>query len=378
MIKPSLFEPYHLGLSKLGNRIVMAPMTRARAPDEIPNEQTALYYRQRANAGLIVTEGSQISREGQGHIFTPGIYTPEMVAGWRAVTDAVHAEGGTIFIQLWHVGRSSHVSIQESGQPPVSSMARLASNQRTYAWDGSNQPGYVLQSQPRALKAEEIPRVTRDFVTAAANARAAGFDGVEIHGSNGYLFEQFINGELNTRDDRYGGSIENRLRFVLETVDAVAARIGRECTGIRLSPFGRFNDMHGYDNEEETWLTLAGELSTRRIAYVHLCDQASLGVQAIPEGFLPKFRQVYQGTLIVAGDYTRDRAQRTLDERGADLIAFGRPFIGNPDLVARLANGWPLAVADRASYYGGGAEGYTDFPAYQPSPRSQSTELKRA
>lgn len=361
---PSLFDPFDLSGLLLRNRIVMAPMTRSRAVTLAPNDDTVLYYRQRAGAGLIITEGTNVSQEGRGQVFTPGIYTSDQIAGWRRVTDAVHAEGGAIFSQLWHVGRNSHTSHQRDGHPPVSSVARR-SRTETWAFDDLGTEKRLPTSVPRALETEEVARVTADFVSAARNAIEAGFDGVELHGANGYLFEQFINGELNQRDDRYGGSIENRLRFTLETIDAVSAAIGNARTGIRLAPFGRFGDMHPYEDEEETWLTLARELACRPIAYVHISDQASLGEQAIPEGFLSKFRDAFPGTLIVAGNYNKERGQAALDANRADLIAIGRSFIANPDLVTRMANDWPLAEIDRTTLYTRTRDGYTDYPSYK-------------
>jgi len=361
---PSLFDPFNLSGLILRNRIVMAPMTRSRAVTLAPDDDTVLYYRQRAGAGLIITEGTNVSQEGRGQVFTPGIYTSAQVDAWRRVTQAVHEEGGAIFCQLWHVGRNSHVSHQPDRAPPVSSAARR-SNTETWAFDEAGGEARIPTSVPRALETDEIARVTADFVRAAQNAIEAGFDGVELHGANGYLFEQFINGELNQRSDRYGGSIENRIRFTLETIDAVSAAIGEARTGIRLAPFGRFGDMRDYEDEEETWLTLGQALADRRTAYVHISDQASLGEQAIPAGFLEKFRRAFPGTLVVAGNYNKERGQAALDAGRADLIAIGRPFIANPDLVRRMANDWPLAEIDRATLYTRSREGYVDYPNYE-------------
>ncbi|MET0732722.1 MAG: alkene reductase [Casimicrobiaceae bacterium] len=373
---PSLFDPYDLGTIPLANRIVMAPMTRSRARNAsyAPDADMALYYAQRAGAGLIVSEGAPISVQGRGWAFTPGIHTPEQIAGWRGVTDAVHAKGGVIFAQIWHVGRASHVSLQSQGQALVSSVDTQAHGVVSFAYDESGNPAYLPQSKPSALKTDEIPLVTDDFVKAARNARAADLDGIELHAANGYLFEQFINGALNTRDDRYGGaSIENRLRFTLETVDAVSATIGGQRTGIRLSPFGRYNDMHPFKGEDETWLALAAELSKRKLSYIHLSDQTTLGAHGIPEGFVDQFRRAYTGTLIVAGGYTGHNGQAVLDAGRADLIAIGRPFISNPDLVKRLRNGWPLASPERATFYDGGRHGYIDYPTFETSSRRLRT-----
>lgn len=361
---PALFDSYRLGPLALRNRVVMAPMTRSRSRMLVPDASTALYYRQRATAGLIITEGSPVSIEGRGQAFTPGIHTRAQIAGWRKVTDAVHAEGGKIFVQLWHVGRSSHTSLQE-GALPVCPVAVAAAGQVAYALDTDGVARPLPVSTPRALATAEIPRVTADFVQAARNALEAGFDGVELHGANGYLFEQFINGGLNLRTDRYGGSIGNRLRFTLETIDAIAGEIGSERIGIRLAPFGRYGDLHPFAGEEATWLALARALSTRSLAYAHLCDQKNRNCQAMPAGFARQFRESYRGTLIIAGGYDKARGQAALDEGLVDLVAFGRPFIANPDLVERMRNDWPLAEADPASVYGGGEKGYIDYPEYR-------------
>jgi N-ethylmaleimide reductase len=359
----SIFDAYQLGPTAMRNRIVMAPMTRSRAMSHAPDADTALYYRQRAGAGLIVTEGTPISREGRGYAYTPGIYSDDQVSGWRRVVDGVHAEGGTIFAQLWHVGRQSHVSLQADQAPPVSSM-NVRADVDVWGFDANGTACGVAASQPRALETDEITRVTQNFVTAADNAMRAGFDGVELHGANGYLFEQFINGALNQRTDHYGGSIENRLRFALETLDAVCAKVGGAITGIRLAPFGRFGDMAGYDDEKETWLAMAQAMSERDIAYVHVSDQETLGAEAIPNGFVDEFRAIYKGVLIVAGGFDDQKADTTLAADRADLIAIGRPFISNPDLIERYRQNWPVVEPDRDTFYTGGRTGYTDYPPY--------------
>ncbi|MGF6444696.1 alkene reductase [Paraburkholderia youngii] len=363
-----LFDGYDLSGLSLRNRVVMAPMTRSRAANGVADSETALYYRQRAGAGLIVTEGSQISVEGRGYLLTPGIHTPEQVEGWAKVTRAVHEEGGRIFIQLWHVGRISHTTLQTNAESPVSSVDRPAVGSTARAYDAAGSPATVHVSRPRALTTFEISRVVKDFVRAATNAIAAGFDGVEIHGANGYLLEQFLNGALNTRVDRYGGvRIENRLRFVLETIDAVADAIGAAKTGLRLSPFGRIHDMQAYAGEEETWLTLAAQLAARKLAYVHLNDQHPFGPPALSANFLRKWRDVYPGTIVLAGGFDLHKGDQMISSGVADLIAFGRPFISNPDLVQRLANGLALAPIDRSNFYGGGPKGYTDYPVFDHS-----------
>ena len=361
----TLFDRCELGGLALRNRIVMAPMTRSRAVTTVPDALTATYYAQRAGAGLIVTEGAQVSEQGRGYLFTPGLHTKAQVAGWKGVTAAVHAEGGAIFAQIWHVGRLSHTSLQPGERAPVGPVAKAAAGVQAFAFREDGTPGQMPVSVPRALAASELPGITGDFVDAARNAIEAGFDGIEIHGANGYLFEQFVNGGLNTRDDAYGGSdIAKRLRFVLETVDAVVAAIGAHRVGIRLSPFNRIFDMPAFEGEADTWLALAHELATRGLAYVHISNREAIVANA-GVGFLREFREAYGGTVILAGNYGRESAAADLDAGLADLVAFGRPFIANPDLVERLRNGWPLAEGDSATFYGGGEAGYTDYPAYR-------------
>lgn len=362
----NLFSTYKLGPLTLANRVVMAPMTRARAINLAPDDKTAIYYRQRASAGLIISEGLPISEEGRGQAHTPGIYSEEQIEGWRNVTRAVHENGGLMFAQLWHVGRASHTSHQPGGAAPVGASDLLGEKTVTWVVDDDGVAKMVPQSPPQKLSAEEVRRVTKDFVRAAQSAIQANFDGVELHGANGYLFEQFINGSVNNRTDQFGGSIENRMRFTLETVDAVIDAIGSDRVGIRLAPFGRFNDMRAFETERETWLALAAQLSKRQLAYVHISDQETLGAQPIPPGFLTEFRTSYTGTLIVAGGYDKERGNEALATEQADLIAIGRGFISNPDLVERMKNDWPLAEADINTLYGGDDRGYIDYPAYRP------------
>lgn len=360
-----LFKSFDLAGQPLRNRVVMAPMTRARAVDTVPDDLTVLYYRQRAGAGLIISEGAPVSIEGCGYLCNPGLYSQEQVAGWHRVTDAVHAEGGRIFAQLWHVGRVSHVSIQEDGKAPVSSAAKTGKNVWAFGRDDEGEARTLPASPPRALETDEVTRITQDFVRAARAAIDAGFDGVELHGANGYLFEQFVNGALNRREDRYGGSIENRLRFMLETLDAIAAEIGNNRVGVRVSPFGRLYGMEAYPDEAETWVALAAAFETRKLAYVHLSDQLTIGAEKMPEGFAQAFRETYTGTLIAAGGFSRETAEAALQSGELDLIAFGRPFIANPDLVERMRHDRPINSADRATWYGAsGARGYTDYPTW--------------
>ncbi|MBB3002317.1 2,4-dienoyl-CoA reductase-like NADH-dependent reductase (Old Yellow Enzyme family) [Paraburkholderia tropica] len=369
----TLFDAYDLAGRPLRNRVVMAPMTRARAPGNVPNAATVRYYAQRASAGLIVTEGTPISPEGNGFVDCPGIWNDTQVAAWRDVTDAVHDLGGTIFTQIWHVGRMSHVSLQPGGAAPVSSTTAQAAKSSAFGYDEHGQPAFVTASKPHALSLDEIARVIEDFANAAQNAVDAGFDGVEIHGANGYLVEQFINGAVNDRTDAYGGdTVENRARFALAVVDACIARIGRERVGIRLSPFGRLHELGDFDGEADTFLYLARELGARGIAYVHIMDQASRGAPAMPAGFLERFRAAYRSetrgtsgaTLILAGGLDFQKASALLASGTIDLAAFGAPYIANPDLVERFRHGWAIAKVDASTYYGGDAHGYTDYPHY--------------
>jgi len=370
-----LFGKFTLGDIELANRIVMAPMTRSRAPDDIANEQIALYYTQRATAGLIVSEGTPVSREGQGYLFNPGIFGKKQIAGWKLTTDSVHSVGGKIFAQLWHVGRVSHTSLQIDGAAPVSSSDKPAAKATAFAYKEDGEPGFVETSKPRPLSTEEVGRVVNDFAQAAENAINAGFDGVEIHGANGYLFEQFINPKVNDRSDKYGAqNIEDRLRFVFEVVDAVCARIGKGRVGIRISPYGQLFDMPLYDDIDETYSALCKGLGERGIAYVHVMDQTNFffsadDAQSKDEAIKNLLKICRDGlketALILAGDLTRERAQDYLDSGLIDLAAFGQPFIANPDLVYRLENALPLNKPDRDTYYGGSAEGYIDYPPYE-------------
>ena len=363
----TLLEPYDLHGLPLRNRIVMAPMTRSRATTTVPDALTATYYGQRASAGLIISEGAQVSEQGRGYLFTPGLHSAAQVQGWKAVTAAVHERGGAIFAQLWHVGRVAHCSVQPYERAPVGPVAKAARGVNAFGYREDGTPGQMPVTTPRALETEEIPKITADFVAAARNAIKAGFDGVEIHGANGYLFEQFINGGLNVREDRYGGAdVGNRLRLLLETVDAVADAIGARRTGVRVSPFNRVFDMPAFDGEAETWMTLAGELRARGLAYVHLSNRGGVLDNGGRE-YLKDFRAACGGTFIIAGNYDRAGAEADLRDGFGDLVAFGRPYISNPDLVERLRNDWPLADSDPATFYGGGEAGYTDYPTWEQS-----------
>lgn len=364
-----LFKPYHLGGLELPNRIVMPPMTRARATDgNVPTALMAEYYAQRASAGLIVTEGTQISQQGQGYAWTPGIHSPEQVAGWRIVTDAVHAAGGCIFAQLWHVGRVSHVSLQPGAVAPVSSSPLVAEGVKVFIDPEGKGPlvgagGMVQHSAPRPLREAEVAQVVQDFAAAARNALDAGFDGVELHGANGYLINQFIDSQANTRTDGYGGSLSNRLRFLREVTEAVIAVVGAERVGVRLAPLTTLQGAVD-DTPHATYLGAAKLLDDLDVAYIHIAEADWEDAPEMPPAFKEALRMIYGGTLIYAGKYTRERAEVALRSGWADLIGFGRPFVANPDLPDRLRHGWPLAQPEAGRFFGGAAAGYTDYPFY--------------
>ncbi|MFN9472278.1 alkene reductase [Acidovorax sp.] len=360
-----LCRPLQLGPLALPSRIVMAPMTRARSsqPGDVPNALMAQYYAQRASAGLIVTEATQISRQGQGYSFTPGIYSDAQVDGWRRVTDAVHAEGGRMVLQLWHVGRMSHASFHADGLP----VAPSAIAPQAQVWvAGDDGVGRMVDSPvPRALSVQDIQGVIGDFRRAAANAMRAGFDGVEIHGANGYLVDQFLLTTSNPRTDAYpGATLEGRTRFALDVATAVASEAGAERTGMRLAPF---ITQRGMDCPEiiPTMLHLARQLDATGLAYLHLVEADWADAPQIPDAFRTALRQAYQGRVIVAGGYDAARASQVLSDGFADLVAFGRPFIANPDLPRRLAEGLPLAAFDAKALFGGDARGYSDYAAYE-------------
>jgi N-ethylmaleimide reductase len=356
-----LFDSFRLGDLTLPNRVVMAPLTRNRAdPGNVPSALAVEYYSQRASAGLIVSEGTQVVPEGQGYELTPGLHSPAQIAGWKKVTDAVHARGGRIFAQLWHVGRVSHVSLQPGGGPPVAPSAIRA---RTKTYVGGN---FAEVSEPRALELHEIPGVIAGYRQGARNAIDAGFDGVEIHGANGYLVDQFMRDSTNKRTDAYGGPIENRARFLLEVTDAIAREIGASRTGIRISPVSPANDIA--DSDPWTLFCYAVDrLNAIKPVYLHVVEGATGGDRDIAgDRFdFAAFRKRFHGAYIANNGYTPDTAAKTLAEGRADLIAFGKPFIANPDLVTRLKKRAPLAVPDKATFYGGGAKGYTDYPALE-------------
>jgi N-ethylmaleimide reductase len=357
MTDTDLFSPYTLGGLTLANRIVMAPLTRNRAGTGlVPSELAADYYAQRASAGLIVAEATQVSKQAQGYQDTPGLYTPEQVAGWRKVTDAVHARGGRIFVQLWHVGRVSHVDLH-GGEAPVAPSA-IRAETMTFVNNG-----FAAVSEPRALELDEIPGIAADFRSAAANAIEAGFDGVEIHGANGYLLDQFLRETANTRTDAYGGSIENRARLLIEVTAAVASEIGAHRTGVRLSPVSPAGGVVPASDEQPQYNHVVEKLDGLGIAYIHVVEGVTAGPRDGRSFDFDALRKTFRNTYIANNGYDLELASSRLAGGKADLVALGRPFIANPDLVERLKNNVALAQLNPATLYGGGAEGYTDYPA---------------
>ena len=361
----SLFEPTHAGDIALANRIAMAPLTRNRAPDAIPTELTATYYAQRATAGLIISEATAISPEGQGYADVPGLYGTEQLDGWKKVTRAVHEAGGKIVVQLWHVGRISHTSLQPDHAKHVAPSAIRAHAKTVLLKDGV--PTFTDTSEPRALDAEELPRIVQDYRHAARNAIAAGFDGVEIHAANGYLIDQFLKTGANQRTDDYGGSIKNRARLLLEVTRAIVDEIGGGRTGIRLSPVTPANDIVD-ENPQPLFDYVVRELGKLGLAYVHVIEGATGGPRELPDRPFDyaELRNAYRaaggkGAWMVNNGYDRALAEAAL-ANGADIVAFGRPFISNPDLVERLKQNAPLNELNRDTLYGGGAKGYTDYP----------------
>jgi N-ethylmaleimide reductase len=357
MSQTKLFEPFRLGPITLPNRFAMAPLTRNRAvpPGMVPSPLAVDYYGQRASAGLLITEASQVSQQGQGYQDTPGIYSKEQVAGWRQVTDRVHEKGGRIFIQLWHVGRVSHDSLQPGGGKPVAPSAIRAKG-KTFV-NGT----FADISEPRALELSEIPDIIEDFKRGTENALAAGFDGVEIHGANGYLLDQFAKDGTNKRTDAYGGSIENRAKLMLEVSKVVAAVAGAERTGIRISPVTPANDISDSDPQPLFDYIVDG-LNALKLTYLHVVEGATGGPRDIAPFDYAGLRKRFGGAYVANNGYDFDLATKVLEAGAADLIAFGKPFISNPDLVERLKKGAPLNEWDKATFYGGGAKGYTDYP----------------
>ncbi|WCE05698.1 alkene reductase [Pseudoxanthomonas sp. JBR18] len=383
MQHPSLFQPVTLGPHTLRNRIVLPPLTRQRSgqPGDVPTDLMAAYYRQRASAGLIITEGTQIEPRGKGYAWTPGIYSAAQVEGWRKVTDAVHAEGGTIFAQLWHVGRVSHAELQPDGEAPVAPSALQAQRVKAFIETAPGTGTLVDPSVPRALSVAEIKDLVELYAQAARNALAAGFDGVEIHAANGYLVNQFISAHANHRTDEYGGSLSNRLRFLREVVAALAAVVGPDRLGVRFTPLFTSTDQDrvyiGFveDDPHRTYIEAIKVLEAAGVAYLSIAEADWDNAPDLPADFRRDVRQCFSGRIVYAGRYTAERGAALVDAGLADLIAIGRPFIANPDLPARIANGWPLNALNPATLYGGAEQGFTDYPAYAGSTVPTSNEV---
>lgn len=361
-----LFSPTKFGSLTLKNRLVMSPLTRNRAVGGVPNDLMAEYYAQRAaSAGLIITEGTSPSPNGLGYPRIPGAFSDAQAAGWKKVTSAVHAKGAKIFLQLMHTGRIGHPNNLPAGAQVVAPSAVAAAGEIYTDAEGPRP-----HATPKAMTEADIKTAIGEYVHAAKNAVTAGFDGVELHGANGYLLEQFIRPNSNRRTDAYGGPIENRARFVLEVVKAVAAAIGKDKVGIRLSPYGAFNDMPPYSEMEADYTYLARELNKLGILYVHLVDHSSMGAPVVPQSIKDTFRKEFKGALILSGGYDLARAEADLAAGKGDLVAVGRPILANPDLVERWKAGAPLNPPDPATFYTPGPKGYTDYPvlAKQPEP----------
>jgi N-ethylmaleimide reductase len=369
----SLFSSINLGPYTLKNRIVMPPLTRSRStvPGNIPNEVMATYYAQRASAGFMVTEGTQIEPRGQGYAWTPGIHSNQQIAGWKKVTDAVHAEGGIIFAQLWHVGRVSHTSLQPNEAKPIAPSALIADSVKVFIETGPAQGALADPSEPQALTTDEVKELVGMYAQAARNALEAGFDGVELHCANGYLVNQFISEHTNKRDDEYGGSLTNRLRFLKEIVAAVSDVVGPERLGVRFAPlFSSTDETRVYlglveSDPHHTYIEAIKVLEQAGIAYLSIAEADWDNAPDLPEQFYQAARAEFSGRIIYAGKYTVEKAVAMLVKGYGDLFAFGRPFIANPDLPARIKNQWPLNEADSATMYGGTEQGYSDYPYYK-------------
>lgn len=352
-----LFSPFQLGPLTLPNRIVLAPMTRSRAAaGNVQTEMNARYYAQRAGGGLLITEATQVTPAGQGYVRTPGIHSDEQVAGWRLVTEAVHRAGGRIFLQLWHVGRISHTSFQPDGAAPIAPSA-IAAKGMSFTATGP-QPF----STPRALELHEIPSVVAQFADGARRAKAAGFDGVELHGANGYLIDQFLRDGSNRRTDAYGGSAQNRVRFLLEVTEAVVGVWGADRVGVRLSPQGAYNDMSDSD-PATTFGHAAAALGARKLAYLHVVEAISGPMANGAPPLLPLLKQRFSGPLMINGGYDKQSAEAALAAGQAELVSFGVPYLANPDLPARFAKDAPLNRPDPATFYTEGEKGYIDYPS---------------
>ena len=352
-----LFDPFDTPLLHFKNRAVMSPMTRNRALGNVPNALMAEYYAQHATAGLIITEGTSPSANGLGYPRIPGLFDAEQARGWRQVTDAVHAAGGTLFVQFMHTGRVTHVANLPPNAEVLGPMDSACPGEMY-----TDSLGMQPHSPPRAMTEGDIAQAVREFARAARRAVEAGFDGVELHAANGYLIEQFLNANVNQRNDRYGGSIESRNRFALEVARAVAAEIGPARVGIRLSPYGVFNSTGPYADASSQYFALADELSNIGLLYMHVLDHAAMGAPPVPEELKTGLRERFKGAFILAGGFDKQRAEQALRDNRADLIAFGRPFLANPDLVERMRKDAPLNAPDMATFYVPGPKGYTDYP----------------
>ena len=368
----SLFDPIKIGDIELANRVVMAPLTRNHSPGAVPNALNVTYYEQRATAGLLITEATAITHQGQGYADVPGLYTKEALDGWKQVTTAVHKAGGKIVVQMWHVGRISHTSLQPNGGKPVSASA-IQAKSKTYLVNEDGTGTFAETSEPRALELSEIPGILEDYRKAARAAIDAGFDGVEIHAANGYLIDQFLRSGSNVRTDQYGGPIENRARFLFEVVDAITREIGEGRTGIRISPVTPANDSSDPDAQALFTHVVEG-LAKFKLAYIHVVEGATGGPRDFQQGEKPfdykALRQAYEqaggkAAWMTNNGYDRELAIEAVEQGKTDLVAFGKPFIANPDLVRRLEDNAPLNTPDQATFYGGGAKGYTDYPVLE-------------
>jgi N-ethylmaleimide reductase len=366
----TLLSPVTIGNLELPNRVLMAPLTRNRAsqPGDVPSEMNAHYYAQRAGAGLIVTEATQVSRQGQGYFATPGIYSDPQEAGWKAVVGAVHARHGRIASQLWHVGRVSHRLLQEGGAPPVAPSAIRARDTQVFVKHDDGSFGMIDADEPRALETTELSGIVLQFVDAAHRAKRADFDMIEVHAANGYLLHQFMATGTNHRTDDYGGGVENRVRLVVDVMEAVASVMGANRVGIRISPnFAGFGMQD--DEAEASSLHLARELKRIGIAYVHVAEGDWAGGAPLSEDYRRALRDAYDGAIIVCGEYTAEEANARIERGEADAAAFGRAFLANPDLVERFRQDAPLNPPDEATFYGGGEKGYTDYPTLDEAGR---------
>ncbi len=351
-----LFSEYRLGDVVLNNRIIMAPLTRSRAIDNLPNDLMKTYYQQRASAGLIITEGTSPSPNGLGYPRIPGIFSDAQIEAWKPITAAVHEQGGKMFMQLMHTGRISHPLNLPAGARVLAPSA-VAAAEEMY----TDAEGMQSLPVPEAMSMDDIGSTIEEYAQAARNAITAGFDGVEIHAANGYLLEQFIRPNTNLRDDKYGGSIENRARFAMEVVEACTTAIGHHKVGVRLSPYGVFNDMPLYDEMESDYIYLAQELDSQDVVYIHLVDHASMGAPEVPASIKEIFRDEFCGSLILSGGYDSEQAEKDMPGK-ADLIAVGRPFLANPDLLARWQSHAKMNKPDDDTFYTPGEKGYTDYP----------------